>query len=124
MPFDGSSRYGNADVARRHLEALLWPDRPACPHCKADDKISVLKGKSTRTGVHWCNACHKPFSVTVGTVFENSKTPLNVWLHANHLLCGSKSHISGHRLARMLGVTYKTAWYMARHIREAMKADS
>ena len=58
--------------------------------------------------------------MTVGTVFERSKVPLNLWLYANHLLCSSKRHISGHRLARLLGVTYKTAWFMARHIRAAM----
>jgi transposase-like protein len=113
-------RFTHANVARRHLEKLLWPDGPVCAHCGVRDKCSMLQGNSTRPGVLWCNACRKPFSVTVGTVFESSKIPLNIWLHANHLLCSSKKPISGHRLARMLGVTYKTAWFMARHIRAAM----
>ena len=84
------------------------------------DKNSALRGESTRPGLRWCKACRKPFSVTVNSVFENSKIPLNLWLYANHLLCNSKTPISGHQLARALGVTYKTAWYMARHIREAL----
>jgi transposase-like protein len=84
------------------------------------DKNSALGGESTRPGLRWCNACRKPFSVTVNSVFENSKIPLNLWLYANHLICNSKTPISGHQLARALGVTYKTAWYMARHIREAL----
>jgi transposase-like protein len=118
------ARFTNAAAARRHLEALLWPTGPICPHCRVTGKATVLRGKSTRPGVYWCNACQKPFSVTVGTVFESSKVPLNVWLHANHLVCSSKKHLSGHQLARMLGVTYKTAWFMARHIRGAMESNS
>jgi len=76
------------DAVRRHLEALLWRDGAICAHRGTSDKSSVLKGKSTRAGLRWCNARRKPFRVTAGTVFENSKVPLNVWLHANHLLCG------------------------------------
>ncbi len=113
-------RFTNADAARKHLEALLWPDGPICAHCGVIGEATALKGKSTRPGVYWCNACQKPFSVTVGTVYESSKIPLNTWLYANHLLCSSKKGISGHQLARMLGVTYKSAWFMAHRIREAM----
>jgi hypothetical protein len=83
-------------------------------------EATALKGKSTRPGVYWCNACQAPFSVTVGTCYERSKVPLNTWLYATHLLCSSKKGISSHQLARMLGVTYKTAWFMAHRIREAM----
>ena len=114
------TRFTNADAARRHLEALLWRGRPLCPHCGMRDKNSVLQGRSTRAGLRWCNACRKPFSVTVNTVFENSKVPLHLWLYANHLLCSSRTPVSGQRLARTLGVTYKTAWFMARHIRQAL----
>jgi len=113
------ARFANADAARRHLEALLWRNGPVCAHCRAVGEATALKGRSTRPGVYWCNACRKPFSVTVGTIYENSKVPLNIWLYANHLICSEKE-ISGHELARTLGVTYKTAWFMARHIREAM----
>ena len=120
MPTKMPARFTNADAARKHLEALLWADGRPCAHCGVLDESTALKGKSTRPGVYWCNACQKPFSVTVGTVYEGSKLPLNTWLYANHLLCSSKKGISGHQLARMLGVTYKTAWFMGHRIRAAM----
>jgi transposase-like protein len=120
MPAKTPARFTNADAARKHLEALLWKDGRPCPHCGVLDKSTALKGKSTRPGVYWCNACQSPFSVTVGTVYERSKVPLNTWLYANHLLCSSKKGLSSHQLSRMLGVTYKTAWFMAHRIREAM----
>ena len=80
-----------------------------------------LEGKSTRPGVYKCRDCRKPFSVTVGTVFERSKIPLNTWVLATHLLSSPKKGMSAHQLHRMLGVTYKTAWFMAHRIREAMR---
>lgn len=120
MPTKTPTRFTNPDAARKHLEALLWKDGRNCPHCGVLDASTALKGKSTRPGVYWCNACQAPFSVTVGTVYERSKVPLNTWLYANHLLCSSKKGISSHQLSRMLGVTYKTAWFMAHRIREAM----
>jgi|SRR5579883_1254421 len=116
------TRFNNAEAARKYLESLLWLNGPVCAHCRIVGRATRLKGKSTRPGVYWCNACKKPFSVTVGTVYEGSKVPLNVWLRANHLLC-SQQRLSVYRLARMLGVTYKTAWFMAHHIREAMNGD-
>ena len=120
MAFKNHSRFTDADAARRHLESLLWVDGPICAHCRIVGKATALKGRSTRPGVYWCNACKKPFSVTVGTVYESSKVPLNVWLSANHLICSSKKKLSVNQLARLLGVTYKTAWFMAHHIREAL----
>jgi transposase-like protein len=116
--------YQDAKLARTHLEALLWPNGPACPHCgNADpERITKLKGKSTRPGVYKCNECAKPFSVTVGTVFERSHIPLNKWLLAVHLLSASKKGMSAHQLWRTLGFgSYRTAWFMAHRIREAMK---
>jgi transposase-like protein len=120
MPKALPKRFTDAIAARKHLEALLWPEGPSCPHCGVLNEATALKGKSTRPGVYWCNACQAPFSVTVGTVYERSKVPLNTWLFATHLLCSSKKGISSHQLARMLGVTYKTAWFMAHRIRAAM----
>lgn len=111
-------RFTNEEAARKHLEAIQWPDGPICPHCGVVDESSRIAGG--RKGLWFCNACRMQFSVTVGTVFERSKVPLNTWLYANHLLCSSKKGISSHQLARMLGVTYKTAWFMAHRIREAM----
>jgi transposase-like protein len=112
--------YTNADKARAHLEALLWPNGPVCPHCGVIDNAVALNGKSTRPGVYKCRDCRQPFSVTVGTVFERSKIPLNKWLLATHLLASSKKGISSHQIHRTLGVTYKTAWFMTHRIREAM----
>jgi transposase-like protein len=113
-------------AARKHLEKLLWPEGPFCAHCgNADPKrIHKLKGKSTRPGVYKCNECEKPFSVTVGTVFESSHVPLHKWVYATHLLTASKKGISSHQLMRMLGVSYKTAWFMSHRIREGMRPAS
>lgn len=117
--------YTDKDKAREHLEAIHWPNGPVCPHCGNcdQDRIAKLKGKSTRPGVYKCKECRKPFTVTVGTVFERSKVPLNKWVLATHLMAASKKGMSAHQLHRMLGVTYKTAWFMAHRIREAMKED-
>lgn len=117
--------YQDANKAREHLESIQWPDGPNCPHCGNADsaRITKLAGKSTRPGVYKCKECQKPFSVTVGTVFERSHIPLNKWVLATHLMAASKKGMSAHQLHRMLGVTYKTAWFMAHRIREAMKED-
>ena len=108
--------YTDENAAREHLEAIQWPQGPICPHCGVIDHASRIAGG--RKGLWFCNACRMQFSVTVGTVFERSKLPLNTWLYANHLLCSSKKGISSQQLARMLGVTVKTAWFMAHRIRE------
>ena len=113
--------YQDADKAREHLEALRWPDGPVCPNCGVVDNAHQMTGKSTRPGLWKCRDCRKPFSVTVGTVFERSKIPLNKWLLATQLIASSKKGMSAHQLHRTLGVTYKTAWFMAHRIREAMK---
>jgi transposase-like protein len=117
--------YHDAAKAREHLEAIHWPHGPFCPHCGNADETRIVKlqGKSTRPGVYKCNECRKPFSVTVGTVFERSHIGLHKWVLASHLMASSKKGMSAHQLHRMLGVTYKTAWFMAHRIREAMKED-
>jgi transposase-like protein len=116
--------FQDADKAREYLEALRWPDGPICPHCGCIGDHYALKGKSHRPGLWKCKDCRKQFSVTVGTVFERSKIPLNKWLVAVHLMCASKKAISSHQIHRMLGVTYKSAWFMTHRIREAMKPGS
>ena len=108
-------------TAREHLEQIRWPDGPYCPHCGSTDRIRVLNGKSHRDGLHKCYDCNGHFTVTVGTLFERSKIPLHKWFIAVYLLCSSKKGISSHQLHRMLGVTYKTAWFMTHRIREAMR---
>lgn len=106
--------------AREHLEALRWPHGPVCPEC------GVVGGHyaiTTRPGLYRCheNKCRKQFTVTVGTVFERSKIPLTKWLMATYLMCTSKKGISSHQIHRMLGITYKSAWFMTHRIREAMR---
>ena len=112
--------YTDEAAARAHLERIQWPSGPVCPHCGVIGEATALAGKSTRPGVWKCRPCQKPFSVTVGTVFERSKVPLTKWLLATELLTSSKKGISAHQVSRMLGVTYKTAWFMMHRIREAM----
>ena len=117
--------YTCPEKAREHLESIHWPDGPVCPRCgvTGEERITKLKGKSTRPGVYKCKDCRKPFTVTVGTVFERSKIALNKWVLASHLMAASKKGMSAHQLHRMMGVTYKTAWFMWQRIREAMKEE-
>lgn len=110
------------DKARERLEAIRWPDGAECPHCGLIN-ATKLEGKKHRKGLYQCNSCREQFSVTVRTVFERSKIGLHKWLLATHLMVASKKGISAHQLHRMLGVTYKTAWFMAHRIREAMKTE-
>jgi len=114
-------QFQDADKARQYLEAQVWPNGPTCPHCGVIGKHWELVGKTTRPGLYKCTDCREPFTVTVGTVFERSKIPLNKWLMAVYLLCSSKKGMSSHQLHRTLGVTYKTAWFMTHRIRKAME---
>ena len=113
--------YHDEDAARAHLETVLWPAGPACPHCgNADAKrITKLMGASTRPGVYKCKECRKPFSVTVGTVMERSKIPLSKWVFSAHLMASSKKGFSALQLQRTLGVTYESAWFLFHRLREA-----
>lgn len=116
-----NAKYFSDDTkAREYLESIRWPKGAVCPHCGSNDKHYALEGKSHRPGLWKCSACREQFSVTVGTVFERSKIPLSKWLLAAYLLCSSKKGISAHQLHRTLGVTYKTAWFLAHRIRHAM----
>lgn len=115
--------YHDEKLAREHLESIRWPDGPYCPHCGEAEAITKMRGKSHRPGLYKCRSCVKPFTVTVGTLFERSKVPLHKWVLATHLICASKKGISSHQLHRMLGVTYKTAWFMTHRIREAMRGS-
>src|SRR5881396_3451607 len=114
-----SPRFHDDEAARKHLEDIRWPNGPVCPHCGGLERNSALNGKAHRAGLYFCGDCRSQFTVTVGTVFERSKIPLHKWVLATHLLCASKKGMSSHQLHRMLGVTYKTAWFMTHRIREA-----
>lgn len=119
--------YGDEVKARELLESWRWPKGPVCPHChnageKAISKL-VAQGASrrgVRPGVYFCGACRRQFTVTVGTVLERSHVPLSKWLLALSLLCSAKKSVSANQVHRMLGVTYKTAWFMCHRIRFAM----
>lgn len=104
------------------LEATLWPQGPVCPRCGGMDRITAVKGG--RKGLRRCGPCKRQFTVTVGTVFESSHVKLHLWLQAVYLMCSSKKGISSHQLMRVLGVQYKTAWFMTHRIREAMVSGS
>jgi len=107
--------------AREWLEAKRWPNGPVCQHCGATaERIRKLEGEAHRPGLYQCNECHGQFSVTIGTLYESSHIPLHKWLLASHLLTSSKKGMSAHQLHRMLGITYKSAWFMAHRIREGM----
>jgi transposase-like protein len=112
--------FQDADKAREYLESQVWPAGRICPHCGSVGEHYSLKGKTSRPGLYKCADCRAPFTVTVGTVFERSKVGLHIWLQAVHLMAASKKGISAKQLERMLGVTYKTAWFMAHRLREAM----
>lgn len=116
--------FSDKNAAREYLEASRWANGVFCPHCGGTEKCKRLEGKSHRPGLFQCGDCRQQFTVTVGTVFERSKVPLNKWLLATHLMASSKKGISAHQLHRSIGVTYKTAWFMFHRIREAMRGDN
>ncbi|HBC08264.1 MAG TPA: IS1595 family transposase [Rhodospirillaceae bacterium] len=116
-----NKRYFHSEKAAiAKLESIIWPNGPVCPHCGSKRKIYEIKGKSTRPGLKKCGDCRKQFTVKVGTVFESSHVPLHKWFQAAYLMASSKKGISAHQLHRTLEVTYKTAWFMAHRLREAM----
>ena len=108
-------RFTDETAAREALEAIVWPNGPICPHCGNADqaRIAALTTKSARPGLRYCDECKGQFTATVGTIFERSKIPLTKWWLAMHLIGSSKKGISSHQLHRMLGVSYKSAWFMS-----------
>lgn len=107
--------------AREWLEARLWPEGPVCPKCGVVGKATLMNGKSHRAGLYQCNACREPFSVTVGTLYERSHVPLHKWLAATYLMMSSKKGMSALQISRMIGVTYKTSWFLCHRIRESLR---
>lgn len=111
------------EAAFAYVEARLWPDGPICPHCGENGRIGRLNGKTTRPGLRKCYACKKPFTVRMGTIFEDSHLPLHLWLQIIHLMCCSKKGIATRQIQRMLNCSMKTAWFTGHRIREAMKEN-
>ena len=119
--------FHDEEAAFAFLEAQIWPQGPVCPHCGGMGRIGKIKAnaeKRVRIGLHKCGDCKKQFTVKVGTVFEHARIPLHKMLQAVHLMCSSKKGISSHQLHRILEVQYKTAWFLAHRIREAMRDGS
>jgi transposase-like protein len=110
----------NEEAAFAYVEAKLWPNGAACPHCGVVGEASKAKGKTTRMGLWNCRACRKPFTVRMGTIFESSHVPLNVWLQCIYLICSSKKGISTRQIQRTIGGSMKTAWFLMHRIRAAM----
>lgn len=108
--------------AREWLEARVWPNGAVCPHCGVTgDDVTKLEGEAHRAGVYQCKECRQQFTVTVKTVFERSKIPLTKWLAALFLMTASKKGVSAHQVHRMLGISYKSTWFMMHRLREAMR---
>jgi transposase-like protein len=101
-----------------HMEADRWPDGVRCPHCGSLN-VHKMAGE-TQAGMFLCNDCRDKFTVRTGTVFERSHIPLHKWLLATHLIAASKKGMSALQLSRMLGITYKSSWFMCHRIREAV----
>lgn len=122
--------YNKESAARKHLEGIRWPNGVNCPLCGGVDKISevAMKNKPSEKnpeakevkGYYHCGDCRRKFTVRTGSIYERSHIPLHKWVLATHLLCASKKGMSAHQLHRMLGITYKSAWFMEHRIREAM----
>jgi transposase-like protein len=112
--------YHDDEAARVAFESIRWPNGPFCPHCGAFDTVAPLGGESMGAGWYWCNKCREKFTVRVGSVLERSHIAMHKWLLAFRLMAGSKKGMSAHQLHRMLGVAYRSAWFMAHRIRLAM----
>jgi transposase-like protein len=115
--------FTNEDDARKLLEATRWPDGPVCPFCGLTESVKELGGASMGPGWYYCSGCQDKFTVRVGTLYERSHIPLHKWLLATHLVVSSKKGMSALQLSRMLGITYKSAWFMCHRIREGMTPE-
>jgi transposase-like protein len=113
--------FHDPDKAREWLEERIWKDGRVCPHCGVIGESTLMQGSTTRPGLYQCNACREPFTVTVGTLYERSKIPLNKWLAATQLLMSSKKGVSALQVGRMLAISPKSSWFMMHRIRESLR---
>lgn len=112
--------FSDANRAIDYLEGLRWGTGRYCPKCGEVGNSSRVASKNHRYGFYYCNGCKKTFTVTVGTIFQSSKVPLNKWLLLMYLMTTAKKGISALQLERALGLTYNTVWSMAHKVRSAM----
>ena len=117
--------FHDEDKARAFFEEQRWPTGPVCPFCTKPDTVKLIEGKSMGPGWYHCGGCRDKFTVRVGTVMERSHVPLHKWALAFRIMAASKKGCSALQLHRMIGTgSYKTAWFMAMRIREAMATDT
>jgi transposase-like protein len=120
-------RFSTEEAARDYFEALRWPNGPVCPHCGNAEaariyKVTANRGKKIRPGLFKCAECEQGFTVTVGTVMEDTHLALNKWLIAFYMMCASKTQVSALQLQRQLEIgSYRTAWFLCHRIRYALK---
>ena len=127
MSILSAAYFHDESAAFAHVEKVLWPQGPACFHCGCTGRIGSIKPnpeKRVRFGLKKCGDCKKQFTVRIGTIFEESKLPLHIWLQAIHLMVSSKKGVSSHQLHRTLEITYKSAWFLSHRIREAMRCGA
>jgi hypothetical protein len=116
-----SPEFDNEDAAFMHFESIVWPNGPRCPHCGGVERLIRLKSKSVRAGLWECCKCRKQFTAKIGTFLEHSRLPMTKWLQVVYLMASSKTDIPAYRLCRIVEMQYNTAWFIARHLREAMR---
>ncbi len=113
--------YHDDDAARAMFEKIRWPNGPTCPTCSRIDTVAPLGGELMGPGWYWCNACRFKFTVRVGSVLERSHIPLHKWMLGFRFYASSKKGFSAHQLMRTVNLgSYRSAWFMAHRIREAM----
>ena len=125
MSILSAPHFHDETTAFAKVESVLWPQGPVCPTCGCMGRITAIKPnveKRVRMGLKKCGECKRQFTVRIGTIFEESKLPLHIWLQAMHLMASSKKGVSAHQLHRTLEITYKSAWFLAHRIREAMRS--
>ena len=122
-----TKRFSTEDAAREYFEQIRWPEGPVCVHCGNADteriyKVTANQAKKIRAGLYKCAECGEGFTVTVGTVMEDTHIPLNKWLIAFYMMCASKTQISALQLQRQLEIgSYRTALFLCHRIRYALK---
>jgi transposase-like protein len=112
-------QFPDANAARLHLERVLWRSGPVCPFCRKNERLTAR----ARVGFHRCNGCKKDFTIRTGTIFERSHVPLDKWMLAIYLLMTARKGVSSLQLAKELGITQRSAWFVLHRIREACGND-
>jgi transposase-like protein len=113
--FQRFALFPDEETARTYLEGRLWPNGTTCPTCKGTERITTRP----RAGFYRCNACQLDFTVRTGTIFERSHVPLHKWIYSMYLLVTARKGISSLQLAKEIGITQKSAWFVLGRLREA-----